>query len=88
MKCERCGWEIIGGRICGDCERVQVFKLAAHIAGQAIMSQPNVLLRLRLVKKFFGVCINRWETLSMFGPVHSVTRRCTLPNIHPNGDSA
>jgi len=79
MECERCGWDVIGGNMCSECERVQVFKVAAHIAGQAIMSQPNLLLRLRLVKKFFGVCVNQWETLSMLGSVPCAVKSSVSP---------
>jgi len=89
MNCSRCKWPLLEkGSIYAECQRVQLFRLAAHIAGRAILSQPNFLLRVRLVKKFFGVCINQWETLSILGPVHSVARFSSSPNIHQNGDSA
>jgi hypothetical protein len=57
-----------------------VFKVAAHIAARAIMSQDNILLRLRLIKKFFGVCVNQWEHLSILAPAPSAAKLCpSLP---------
>jgi len=87
MLCSRCQWPA-DGSLCAECQRTELFQLAARIAGRAILTQPNLLLRLRLLKKFFGVCINTWETLSVLGPVHSVTRLSSSVNTRPKGDSA
>jgi hypothetical protein len=87
MLCSRCHWPA-DGSLCAECQRIELFQLAARIAGRAILSQPNLLLRFRLVKKFFGVCVNTWETLSVLGPVHSVTRHSSSVNIRRKGDSA
>jgi len=77
--CERCHWPLPldHGRdsLCPECNRVELFQLAARIAADAILSEKNLLLRLRLIQKFFGVCVNLWEKLSILGPVPSVTRR-------------
>jgi hypothetical protein len=88
MKCERCGWDVRQGKICDECQRVALFKLAARIAGRAILSQPNMLLRVRLVKKFFGVCVNTWETLSILGSVHSAVKLSRSPHIPKGAASA
>ncbi len=88
MKCERCGWGVLEGRICDECERIAVFKIAAHIIAEAVMSQPCLLVRMRLIKKFFEVAINQWELLSMFGPVHSATRNLSSENTPQSGASS
>ncbi len=87
MNCQRCQWPVVSGSLCDECNRVELFKLAARVAGRAILSQKNLLLRVRLVKKFFGVCINQWETLSILGPVRSVTRLSSSPNTRQSADS-
>jgi hypothetical protein len=86
VNCGRCHWPVASGSICEECNRVELFKLAARVAGRAILSQPNLLLRVRLVKKFFGVCVNQWETLSILGSVRSVTRLSSSPNTHQSAD--
>jgi predicted RNA-binding Zn-ribbon protein involved in translation (DUF1610 family) len=77
--CARCGWPLpLDGwtmQICPECNRTELFKLAARIAGRAIMTEKNWLLRLQLIRKFFGVVVNVWEKESILGSVHSVTRR-------------
>ena len=89
MNCSRCNWPLLEKpSLCAECQRVELFNLAARIAGRAILSQPNLLLRVRLVKKFFGVCINQWEMLSILGPVRSVTRLSSSVNTRQNEDSA
>ena len=78
--CKRCGWSCESTALCDECQRMELFTLAAKVAGRAILSQPNLLLRLRLVKKFFGVCVSQWETLSVLGPsVHSAIRNSSSP---------
>jgi hypothetical protein len=77
-KCARCDWPLLDGNalgLCPECQRVELFKLAASIAAKAILSEKNFLLRLRLIRKFFGVCVNVWETQSILGPVLSAARR-------------
>jgi len=55
---------------------MELFRLAARIALNAILSEKNLLLRLRLIKKFFGVCVNLWEKHSILGPVPSAETEC------------
>jgi hypothetical protein len=55
---------------------MELFRLASRIALQAILSEKNLLLRLRLIKKFFGVCVNLWEKHSILGPVPSAETEC------------
>lgn len=88
-KCKRCKWPLENEKpsLCAECQRTELFKVAAKIASRAILSQQNLLLRLRLIKKFFGVCINTWETLSLLGPVQSATRSSSSTNTLPSGDS-
>lgn len=78
-KCERCDWPLpIDGwtsGVCPECTRMEVFKFAARMVGRSILSEKNLLLRLRLIKKFFGVCVNVWETYSILGHVNSAGRR-------------
>lgn len=48
------------------------FLIAAKIVGKAILLQPSVLLRLSLLKRFFGVAVNTWEQMRLFGDAPSV----------------
>lgn len=76
--CERCQWPLpldCEEKICPECNRVELFKLAARIALKAILTEKNLLLRVRLIQKFFGVCVNVWETHSVLGAVPSADHR-------------
>jgi hypothetical protein len=54
---------------------MEIFKTCARIVGRAFLTESNWLLRLRLIKKFFGVAVNTWETMRLFGPVQSAEKR-------------
>ena len=75
MTCERCSWPVLEGeRRCSNCRAIAAFKIAARIVGKAIALQPNTLLRLGLLKRFFGVAVNTWEQMRLFGDVLSVDK--------------
>lgn len=40
----------------------------------AIKREPNILARLTLLKRFFGVAVNTWETMRLFGDAPSVDK--------------
>lgn len=68
MNCERCSWPIPDGeRRCSNCRAIEVFQMAARIVGRAIMRERNTLARLALLKRFFGVAVNTWEQMRLFG---------------------
>ena len=57
---------------CKDCKATEMFKAAADIAHKVFLAEPSILLRLALLKKFFGVCVNVWEKDNPFCPAPSV----------------
>ena len=73
--CERCSWPVPDGeRRCVNCRGIVIFQMAARIIGRAIASEPNMLARLVLLKRFFGVAVNTWEQMRLFGDVPSVDK--------------
>jgi hypothetical protein len=76
MNCPRCGWPLLESQTrCVECLRLEVFRLCARIVGRSILAQPNWLLRVQLIRKFFGVAVDTWEQMRLFGPVQSAKRR-------------
>jgi hypothetical protein len=57
---------------CKGCFATEKFKIAAEIALKVFLAEPSILLRLALLKKFFGVCVNVWEKNNPFCPAPSV----------------
>ncbi len=75
MNCERCSWPVPDGeRRCPNCRGIALFQMAARIVGRAIAQEPSLLLRLTLLKRFFGVAVNTWEQMRLFGDVPSVDK--------------
>ncbi len=80
MKCERCGWAVPEGeRRCANCRGIYIFQMAARVIGRAIAAEPNMLARLVLLKRFFGVAVNTWEQMRLFGDAPSVGNPSQLP---------
>ena len=63
-----------GERRCPNCRGIALFQMAARIVGRAIAQEPSLLLRLTLLKRFFGVAVNTWEQMRLFGDVPSVDK--------------
>ena len=61
MNCSRCNWPLLEKpSLCAECQRVELFNLAARIAGRAILSQPNLLLRVRGMHQPMGNTLDSW----------------------------
>jgi hypothetical protein len=58
-ECFRCSTLLPEGErfdgLCSDCRILKVFGIVARVAGRAIMSQPNLLLRVRLITIEAGI---------------------------------
>ena len=79
MNCGRCNWPLTDGeRRCSNCRAIDAFKLAARIVGKAIMLQPNTVARFALLRRFFGVAVNTWEQMRLFGDAPSVSNPSRL----------
>lgn len=71
--CSLCGRAVdspFAVSLCRECAIEEKFRVCAEMVAQEIKREDNVLVRLRLLKKFFGVAVNEWERQRLF-PVQS-----------------
>lgn len=67
--CSACGRPVdapFAVTLCRECAIEEKFRVCAEMVGNEIKREPSIVVRLLLLKKFFGVAVNEWERQKLF----------------------